>query len=118
MGLIKSNLHLYGVYLVFSATDGWLYCLYKRMNFVRRTVTTSRPVVTEALWIEIRTLFLHNICTLVQTYNIPDELIINADHTPSNYVPTSSVTMAEKICKHVPKQGADEKRAITHWPKL
>ena len=82
MGLIKCNLPLYGGYLEFTATDGWPYSLYKRMNFVRRTVTTSRPVVTEALWIEIRTLFLPDICTLLQTYNIPDELI-NVDQTPS-----------------------------------
>ena len=66
------------------------------MNFVGKTVTTSRPVVTEALWIEIWTLFLRNICTLVQTYNIPNELIINVDQTPSKYMPTSNVTMAEK----------------------
>ena len=68
MGFIKSNLHFYGGYLEFTTTDGWLYSLHKRMNFVRRTVTTSRLVATEALWIEIRTLFLHDICTLVQTY--------------------------------------------------
>ena len=96
MGLIKSNLHLYGGYLEFTTTDGWLYSLYKRMDFVRRTVTTSRSVVTEVLWIEIRTLFLHDICTLVQTYNIPDELIINVDLTPLKYLSTCSVTMAEK----------------------
>ena len=76
-------------------------------------MTTSRPVVTGALWIEIRTLPLHDICTLVQTYNIPDELIINVDQTSSKYMPTSSVTMAEKNSKHVPNQGADDKRAIT-----
>ena len=34
MDLIKSNLHLYGGYLEFTATDGSLYSLYKRMNFV------------------------------------------------------------------------------------
>ena len=83
------------------------------LNFVRRTVTTSRPVVIEALWIEIWTLFLRNICTLVQTYNIPDELIINVDQTPSKYMPTSSVTTAEKNSKHVPKQEVDDKCAIT-----
>ena len=113
MGLIKSNLHLYGGYLEFTATDGWLYSLYKKMNFVRRTVTTSRLVVTEALWIEIWTLLLHGICTLVKTYNIPDELIINADQTASKYVPTSSVIIAEKDSMHVAKQGAGDKRAIT-----
>ena len=53
MGLNKSNLHLYWGYLEFTANDGWLYSLYKRMNFVQRTGTTSRPVVTEALWIKI-----------------------------------------------------------------
>ena len=79
LGLIKSNLHLYGGYLEFTETDGRLYSFYKRMNFVRRIMTKSRPVVTEALWIEIRTSFLHGICTLVQTHNIPYELIINVD---------------------------------------
>ena len=34
MGLIKGNLHLYGGYLEFTATDGWQYSLYERMNFV------------------------------------------------------------------------------------
>ena len=29
MDLIKSNLHLYGGYLEFIVTDGWLYSLYK-----------------------------------------------------------------------------------------
>ena len=49
MGLIKSNLHLYKGYLEFTAIDGWLYFLYKRMSFVQGTATTSRPGVTEAL---------------------------------------------------------------------
>ena len=97
----------------FTATDGWLYSLYKRINFVRRTVTTSRRVVTEALWTEIRTLFLYDISTLVQTCNSPDEPIKNVDQTPSKHVPTSSAIMAEENSKHVPKQGADDKSAIT-----
>ena len=48
MGLIKSNLHLYGGYLEFTATDVSLYSLYKRVNFVQRAVTASRPVVNKA----------------------------------------------------------------------
>ena len=56
---------------------------------------------------------MHGICTLVKTYNIPDELIINADRTASKYVPTSSVIIAEKDSMHVAKQGAGDKRAIT-----
>ena len=34
MGFIKSNLHLFGGYLKFTGTDGWLYSLYKRMDFI------------------------------------------------------------------------------------
>ena len=83
------------------------------MNFVGRTVTTLRQVATETLWIKMWTLFLHNILALVQTYDIPDELIINVDQTPSKYVPTSSVSMAEKNSKHVAKQRAADERAIT-----
>ena len=41
MGLIMSNLHLYGGYLEFAATDFWLYSLYKRMNSIRRTGIAS-----------------------------------------------------------------------------
>ena len=48
MGLVKSNLHLYGGYLEFTAIDVSLYSLYKRMNFVQRAVTASRPVVNKA----------------------------------------------------------------------
>ena len=76
-------------------------------------MTTSRAVVTEALWTEIRTLFLHDICTLVQTYNITDELIINGNQTTSKHMPTSGVTMAEKNSEHVLKQRAEDKHTIT-----
>ena len=118
MGFIKSKLHLYGGYLKFTGTDGWLYSLYKRMDFIWRTVTTSRLVATEALWTEIRTLFLHDICTLVQTYNITDELIINANQTTSKHMPTSSVTMAEKNSEHACKELRISMLSHQHWLKL
>ena len=57
MGLIKSDLVKFGQYLDFVVTDGWVQSLYKRMNFTRRMVTTSRPIVTKSLWIETRTQF-------------------------------------------------------------
>ena len=118
MGFIKSNLHLYGGYLEFTGTDGCLNCLYKIMYFVWKTVTTSRAVVTEALWTEIWTLFLDDICTLVQTYNITDELIINANQTTSKHMPTSSVTMAEKNCEHACKELRISMLSHQHWLKL
>ena len=40
-------------------------------------------------------------------------LIINADQTPSKFVPTDNVTMAKKGEKHISRAGATDKRAIT-----
>ena len=67
----------------FSVTNTWVRSLYRRMNLTRRVATTSRPVITHALWDELRTHFLHSIADFVATYNIPDELIFNIDQTPS-----------------------------------
>jgi len=36
---------------------------------------------------------------------ISDELILNVDQTPSKFVPTDNVTVAEKSSKHVSRKG-------------
>ena len=47
-------------------------------------LTTSKPIVTSSLWEEVRTQ-LHNdvVSAAVLNYNIPDEIILNIDQTPS-----------------------------------
>ena len=62
---------------------------------------------------ETRTQYLHDIVHAVVSHSIPDELIIIADQTPSKYLPTANVTMAEKNSKHVARKGANDKRGIT-----
>ena len=113
MGFIKSNLSKYGSYLDFNVTNGWVDYLYRRLNFSRRCSTTSRPAITHIIWNEVRHIFLHDIAEAVMKYNIPDELILNVDQTPSKYVSVDRITMAEKGSKHVSKKGVDDKRAIT-----
>ena len=56
---------------------------------------------------------LHDIVHAVVSHSIPDELIINADQTPSKYVPKANATMAEKSSKYVARKGANDKRGIT-----
>ena len=112
MGLIKSDLVTYGMYLEFQITDRGIQSLYRRMNLCQRMMTTSRPTVTRSIWLETRTQYLHDIVPVV-SHSIPDELIINADQMPSKYVPTANVTMAEKNSKHVARKGANDKRGIT-----
>ena len=97
MGLIKSEMTRYGGYLDFTVTKGLLQSLYSRMNISRRMVTTSRPIVTSSLWEEVITQLHNDIASAVLKYNMPDELNINVDPTPSKFVPTENFTITEKI---------------------
>ena len=76
MGLIKSDYRRYGQYLNFVITNGWLQSLYQRMNLTRRIVTTSRPAITKATWLEVKATFLHDIVSAIVEDEIPDELIL------------------------------------------
>ena len=111
--LIKSDLAKYGQYLEFRITNGWVQSLYTRMWFTRRIATTSRPTVTRKLWLETRYRFLNEVAEAVSTNSIPDRLTINVDQTPSKFVPTENVTMAETNSKHVAKKGGSDKRGMT-----
>ena len=86
------------------------------MKFSRRADTTSRLVITRSLWIEangLKLLCLYDISDIVLPCNIPDELIINADQTPSKYFATDNVTIAAKREKHIYRTGSNDKRSIT-----
>ena len=83
------------------------------MNMSRRMVTTSRPMVTYSVWEEVRTQRHNDIASTVLKHNIPDELILNNDQTPSKYVPRENVTMAETGSKHVSRKGGNDKCGIT-----
>ena len=67
------------------------------MKFSRRAVTTSRPVITRSLWVEVRSQFLYEITNKVLKHNIPDELIVNVNQTLSKFVATDNVTMGKNI---------------------
>ena len=89
-GLIRATPERFGKYMDFKVTRSWVRSLYHRMNFSRRAVTTSRPVITRSLWVEAKSQFLYEITNKVIQHNIPDELIINVDQTPSKFVATDN----------------------------
>ena len=49
-------------------------------------------------------------------YEIPDELIINGDQTPSKYVLTDTATLTAKGEKHISHTGSNDKRSVTLTP--
>ena len=111
--ILRSNLERFGQFSDFEMTRSWVCSLYHHMDFSQRAAPKSRPIITWSLWEEINTQYLHDIALAVRRYNIPDELILNADQKPSKYVPTTNVTMAGQGTAHIPVRGADDIRAIT-----
>ena len=66
--------------------------------------TTGKVEIPERAKQEAELLYLHNIVTLVEEHNIPQNLILNLDQTPLRYVPVSHNTMV--------------KRELNQWPSL
>ena len=73
----------------------------------------NRSNITGYLWGEMKTQFLHDITTAVHTHDIPDEPIWNVNQIPSEYVPTSIVTMRKTGGKHISVTCDTNKHAIT-----
>ena len=74
--------------------------------------TTARPLVPKGLYDECRVSYLHDIETVRKKNNIPPQLILNADQTPS-YVSVGKSTMAKRGEKSVSIKMLSDKRNIT-----
>ena len=58
-------------------------------------------------------MYLHNIVAIVEENKIHQNLIMNLDQTPLNYVPVFHQTMAKKGVKSLSIKGSSDKRCIT-----
>ena len=87
--------------------------LFRRMGFVKRASTTSRPEIPYGARKEAELIFHHDIAYKVEKFQIPESLIINIDQTLSKFAPASSRTLAKKNSKHVSIAGLSYKKAIT-----
>lgn len=97
----------------FSMPCSWIQSVYNRMGYTRRMGTTSRPPVPKGLYDECRVSYLCDIETIRKKYNIPPELILNADQTTSSYVSVGKSTMAKRGDKSVSIKGLSDKCNIT-----
>ena len=91
----------------------WAESLFRRMGFVKRASTTSRPEIPYGSRKEAELIFHHDIAYKVEKFQIPELLIININQTPSKFAPASSRTMAKKNSKHVSIASSSYKKAIT-----
>ena len=91
----------------------WAQSLFRRMGYKRRLRTTGKVEIPERARKEAELLFIHNIVSVVERYEIPDSLIMNMDQRPLKYVPAMNHTMAKRNSKSVATAGSTNKRSIT-----
>ena len=75
--------------------------------------TTGKVEIPEGARKEAELLYLHNIVTIVEKYEIPHSLIMNLDQTPLKYIPAMNHTMAKQKSKSVSIAGSSDKCSIT-----
>ena len=97
----------------FEMPRSWVVSVYRRLGFVQQAGTTGRPPVSRGLYAESRLMYLQDISEKMKKFSIPPELVLNADQTPSNYVPVGTMTMSKRGEKSVPVKGLSDKRNIT-----
>ena len=69
--------------------------------------------MSEAAYKETVLKFHYQITYLVKKHQIPDELIVTIDQSPSKYIESTKNTMAVKGSKHVAISHSSDKRSIT-----
>ena len=67
----------------------------------------------QGLYNECRRGYLCDVHVKIKKHNIPPELVLNADQTPSSYISIGKSTMATRGEKSVPIKGLTDKRNIT-----
>lgn len=82
------------------------------MGFAKRKGCSTKKLMVHN-FDELKEQFLNDICTVAIMEDIPDELILNWDHTAISIVPVSSWTMNQKGEKRVEIVGLDDKWWIT-----
>ena len=91
----------------------WAQSLFRRIGFVRRMKTTGKVCIPFGAQKEAELKFLHQIVKNVEKHQIPSNLVINFDQTPSKYVQISAMTMDKRGVSNVPVAGINDKRSIT-----
>ena len=111
--LIESN-PVAGSHLAkFKMPRSWVHSIYRQMGFSRRTGTSAWPPVPQGLFDACKRDYLSDVNDKRTKYNIPPELVVNADQTPSSYVSVGRRTMDLRGSQAVPIKGLNDKRNIT-----
>ena len=83
------------------------------MCYVKRKATTAKPIISPDLILEVGLSFYSEINEIVQTHEIPAEMIINIVQRPLPFAPISNYTLVEKSTSRVSVPGTSDNCQIT-----
>ena len=83
-----------------------------RLGYVKRKATTKTTIPSDNFEAQ-KEQFLFDIQTIIEMEDIPNELVVNWDHTGINYVPVGNWTMATEGLKRIEVAGLGDKRQFT-----
>ena len=75
------------------------------MGFIKRIKTTGKIEIPDGAKKEAQLLYLYDIVSLVDDYNIPDSLILNLDQIRLKYIQSANHSLAKKGSKSLKLQG-------------
>ena len=78
--LMSKYLHVVGQ--VDVDLSRWAKSLFSRMNFVKQRKTSSKVDILDGVQKETELLYLHDIVSKVEKFEIPSVLVVNIDQTP------------------------------------
>ena len=91
----------------------WVHSIYRQMGLGHQTSTTTWPLVPKGLYDACKRDYLCDVNDKRTKYNIPPELVLNGDQTPSSYVSVGRRTMDLRGSQAVQIKGLTNKRNIT-----
>ena len=91
----------------------WTKSLFTRMNFVKRRKTSSKVDIEGETRKKTEFIFLHDITSKVEKYNIPFVLIININQIPLKYIPAGNETLTTLGKHSVTIKGSADKQSVT-----
>ena len=114
-GIIKANsptsLKEFGGHI--ELTEGLARNVLKSMKWTKRKRTTGKVEPRQQFLAEEKLTFQRNILSIIKDHDIPKDLMLNLDQTPSSYVSPGKYTFNPIGAKTVPIKGIDDKRQIT-----
>ena len=81
--------------------NDWAQSLFRRMGFKKRAAATGKVIISGKKREEAKLIYLYDIVTKIETYNIPHQLVFNMDQAPLKCIQICRYTIGKSSKKSV-----------------